>query len=189
MHWYTAGIRTCFYESKVLTVRSYKELNEKDLQTDLDVASWHECKRHLRLNRRCRLHAAYWNTLLSSIINDHTPLKKMRVRAVDVPYMTLEWKKATRKKRRYAKRYARNPTEENRGLMKTWRNNATRPQRRAIKEYWNKKADDLKTNPKNFYSTFKPFLHPKSKKCENVLFNLDISLNGINVRSPNIFLQ
>ena len=50
----------------------------------------------------------------------------MRVRAVDVPYMPLEWKKAIRKKKkkRYAKRYARNPTEENRELMKTWRNNA-----------------------------------------------------------------
>lgn len=67
-----------------------------------------------------------------------------------------------------------NPTEENRELMKTCRNSATRLRRRAIKEYWSKKADDLKTNPKNFYSVFKPFLHSKSKKCENVLFNLDI---------------
>ena len=83
-------------------------------------------------------------TLRSSIINDHAPLKKMRVRVVDVSYMTLEWKKAIRKKRRYEKRYARNPTEENRELMKTWRNNATRLGRRAIKEYWSKKVDDLK---------------------------------------------
>ena len=98
----------------------------------------------------------------------------MRVRAKDVPYMTLEWKKATRKKRRYAKRYVRNPTEENRELMKTMRNIATRLRRRAIKEYWNKKADDLKTNPKNFYNVFKPFLHSKSKKCENTLLTLDI---------------
>ena len=45
---------------------------------------------------------------------------------------------------------------------------------RAIKEYWSGKADDLKTNPKNFYSVFKPFLHSKSKKCENILLNLDI---------------
>ena len=98
----------------------------------------------------------------------------MRVRAKDVPYMTLEWKKAVKNKRRYAKRYARNPTEENRELMKTMRNIATRLRRRAIKEYWNKRADDLKTNPKNFYNAFKPFLHSKSKKCENTLLTLDI---------------
>lgn len=117
---------------------------------------------------------SYWHTLLTGIINDHVPLKKMRVRAMDVPYMTLEWKKAIRKKRRYAKRYAKNPTEENRELMKMWRNTATRLRRRAIKEYWSKKADDLKTHPKNFYSFVEPFLHSKSKKCGNALLNLEI---------------
>ena len=90
--------------------------------------------------------------------------------------MTLEWKKKQlEKKRRYAKRYLRNPIEENGDLMKTCRKNtATRLRRRAIKEYWREKADDLKTNPKNFYSVFKPFLHSKSKKCEKTLLNLDI---------------
>ena len=74
----------------------------------------------------------------------------MRVRANDVPYMTLECKKAIRKKTRHAKRYARNPTEENRELMKTWRKNAIRLRRRAIKEYWNKKVDDLKNKSQEF---------------------------------------
>ena len=40
----------------------------------------------------------------------------MRVREKDVPYMTLEWKKAIRKKRRYAKQYARDKNEENKEL-------------------------------------------------------------------------
>ena len=148
--------RNAFYKSKVLTVRSYKELNEKELQMDLDMAPWHV------------------SSIFDSTDDQHFywHLKKMRVRAVDVLYMTLEWKKAMRRKRRYAKRYART-TEENRELMKTWRNTATRLRRRSIKEYWSKKADDLKTNPKIFYGVFKPFLHSKSKKCENALINLD----------------
>ena len=58
--------------------------------------------------------------------------------------------------------------------MKTWRNTATRLRRRAIKEYWREKAYDLKINPKNFYSFFKPFLLSKSKKCEKSLLNLNI---------------
>ena len=162
--------RNGFYESKVLTVRSYKDLNEKELQMDLDMAPWHVSSIFDSIDDQY----SYWHTLLTSIVNDHVPLKKMRVRAMDVPYMTLEWKKAIRKKRRFARRYARNPTEENRDLVKTWRNAATRWRRRAIKEYWKEKADDLKTNPKNFYSVFKPFLHSKSKKCEKTLLNLDI---------------
>ena len=163
----------CFYESKVLTVRSYKELNEKELQTDLDMTPWHVSGIFDSIDDQ----HYYWNTLLSSIINDHAPLRKMRFCAVDVPYMTLEWKKAIRKNGRHVKGYARNPTEENRELIKKWRNNATRLRRRAIIEHWSKKADDLKTNPKNFYS----------------VFTSKVSLNGINVRSrntlPNTFLQ
>ena len=155
--------RNGLHESKVLTVRNYKQLNEKQLQMDLETAPWHVSSIFESIDDQY----FYWHSLLNSIINDHVPLKKMRVRAVDVPYMTLEWKKAIRKKRRFARRYARNPTEENQRLSKMWRNTATRLRRTAIKEYWNKKAEDLRNNPKNFYSVFKPFLHSKSKKCED----------------------
>ena len=102
---------------------------------DLDIAPWHVSTIFDSIDDQY----SYWHNLLASITNDHAPLKKIRVRAKDMPYMTLEWKKAIRKKRRYAKRYARNPTEENGELMKTGRNTATRPRRRVIKEYWNKK--------------------------------------------------
>ena len=97
---------------------------------DLDMAPWYVSSIFDSIDDRY----SYWHNLLTSILNDHVSLKKMRVRAMDVPYMTLEWKKAIRKKkRRYARRYARNPTEENRDLMR--RNAATRGRRRAIKEY------------------------------------------------------
>ena len=33
--------RNGFYESKVLTVKSYKELNEQQLRMDLYIAPWH----------------------------------------------------------------------------------------------------------------------------------------------------
>jgi len=38
--------RNGFYESKVLTVGSYKDLNEKELQMDLDMAPWHVSMQH-----------------------------------------------------------------------------------------------------------------------------------------------
>lgn len=66
--------RHCFYESKVLTVRSYKEL-----QKDLDIAPWHVSGIFDSIDDQYY----YWNTRLSSIFNDHAPLKKTRVRAVD----------------------------------------------------------------------------------------------------------
>lgn len=54
--------------------------------------------------------------------------------------------------------------------------------RRAIKEYWNKEADDLKTNPKNFYIVFKALYFyivfkaftQSRKSVKNTLLTLDI---------------
>ena len=36
---------------------------------------------------------------MASIVNEHLPVKKMRVRPQDVPYMSHEWKNAIRAKR------------------------------------------------------------------------------------------
>ena len=60
----------------------------------------------------------YWKALFDSILETHTPMRKMRVRQVDVPYMTMEWKQAIRRKRKYAKKYAINKTNENWELKK-----------------------------------------------------------------------
>lgn len=97
--------RHCFYESMVLTVRSYKELNEKELQTDLDITPWHVSGIFDSIDDQYY----YWNTRLSSIINDHAPLKKMRVCAMDVPCMALEWKKAIRKKKEVCETICKKP--------------------------------------------------------------------------------
>lgn len=71
---------------------------------DLDMAPWHVSTTFDSIDDQY----SYRDTLLTSIINDHAPLKKMRVCAEDVPYMTHEWKNTIRKRKRYAKRYAGN---------------------------------------------------------------------------------
>jgi len=51
-----------------------------------------------------------------------------------------------------------NRTEENWELKRTWRNRTTNYRRKAIKEHWKQKADDLKAKPSEFYRTLTPFL-------------------------------
>ena len=75
--------RNSIQESKVLTVRNYKQLNEKQLQMDLETAPWYVSSIFESIDDQY----FYWHSLLNSNINDHVPLKKMRVRAVDVPYI------------------------------------------------------------------------------------------------------
>ena len=65
--------------------------------------------------------------------------------------------RAIRDKRKYAIQFAKNRTPENFELKRKYRNIATRERRKAIKAYWYRKCEDLKSKPREFYNTFRPF--------------------------------
>ena len=69
------------------------------------------------------------------MVDAHAPPRKKRVREIDVPYMTLEWKNAIRRKRKYAQLYAKNKTTENYELKKEYRNLATKEHRKQSKSF------------------------------------------------------
>ena len=85
------------------------------------------------------------------------------MREKDIPYMTQEWKKALRMKRKYAKMFSKDRTAENLELKKKYRNIATRGRRKAIRAYWYSKTQEHKSRSDKFYDTFKPFISNKSK--------------------------
>ena len=107
-----------------------------------------------------------WYNQMIKILNIHMPVKKMRVRERDAPYMNRGWKEAIRKKRKYAKRHNKLRTEESGQQIRKWRNIATRLRRNAIKQYWRDKSADLKDDPRSFYKTFTPFLRDKNSGDE-----------------------
>ncbi len=108
----------------------------------------------------------FFYKLVGPIIGKHLPVKRMRVREKDVPYMTMECKKAIRKKRRYAKQYAKEKSEENKELRNEWRNKATGERRLAIKAYWEKLSEEMKSKPREFFNAFRPFLQSKTKASD-----------------------
>lgn len=61
--------------------------------------------------------------------------------------LTSGQKNAIKLKRKYAKQYANNRTNENWELKKRWRNIATKYRRQVIQEYWQRKTEDLKAYP------------------------------------------
>ena len=73
--------------------------------------------------------------LLNTISDEHMPVKKMKMRAKDVPYMTPAWTKATRAKCRFSKRFSQIRTPENFELKRQWRNEATKQRRIMIRKY------------------------------------------------------
>ena len=117
---------------------------------------------------------------MKDLLDELTPVKRMRVRDKDVPYMTSEWESAIRAKRKATSKYLKknknqkpkNKTQENWELRRKARNEATKQRRSAIKDYWRKKAEDLKTKPRDLFKIFKPFL--STKDCSR---NVEIQLN------------
>ncbi|XP_048578931.1 uncharacterized protein LOC125560702 [Nematostella vectensis] len=155
--------RVSQHERKVVTFRSTKSLDVEKFNEDLSSAPWHVMETFDTMDDKYH----YWETLFNTIVEKHMPTKKMRFRKADVPYMTPEWKQAIKMKRKFAKQYAHSKTEENWELKRKWRNKATNCRRKAIKEYWQQKADDLKAKPSEFYKTFRPFLSDKKQLvCE-----------------------
>lgn len=81
------------------------------------------------------------------------------MRAKDVPYMTEEWKPAIRMKRTFSEKFAKNPTDENLQLKKSWRNIASKLRRQSLKYYWKKKTEEMNHDPRQSFMVFKPFLY------------------------------
>ena len=61
--------------------------------------------------------------------------------------MTPEWKQSIRDKRKFTILLSKKRTPENFELKCKYRNNATREHWKAIKAYWNRKSEELKSWP------------------------------------------
>ena len=86
---------------RIIKFRTTKNFEEEKFQEHLNSAPWHvgevfDCVED---------QVCFTSTLLTDIVNEHMPFKQMRVRDQDVPHMTLEWKEATRARRRAARLY------------------------------------------------------------------------------------
>ena len=114
---------------------------------------------------------------MNDILNDLAPIKTMRVRDKDVPFMTSEWERAIRAKCKATAKFQKNRTQENWELKPKAKTEATKQRRIAIMKYWKKKAQDLKTRPREFFKTFRPFLNTKGNlKNAEIKLNVNVTL-------------
>ena len=155
-------------QGKIVKFRSSREFDAEKYKSDLIQAPWHVSEIFDIVDDK----ASFLGTLLFSIVDTHLPMKKMRVRAKDVRYMTKEWKSAIRAKRKAARKYLKDQSRENWEAKRLARNEATRLRRKAIREYWKDQSAKLMCKPSDYYKTFMPFLSDKRKSETK-----DLSLN------------
>ena len=159
------------YPSKVMLFWSFKNVNEEELVRNLSVAPWHVGEIFDSVDDRY----FYWSKLANDILDNHVPQERLRVRSRDVEYMTPKWKIAIRMKRKYTRKFAKDPSQENLINKNMWRNRATKLSRQAIKDYWKTKTDSSGNNPWDFFKVFKPFLDSKAQGTDNNVINLEFN--------------
>ena len=103
---------------KVITFRSYKNFNPDLFKRHLAMAPWHIGQLFEDVDDQAHV----WNLLINDILDDVAPVKSMRVRDKDVPFMTSEWKSAIRAKRKATSKHSKNKTQENWELKRKTRN-------------------------------------------------------------------
>ena len=168
------------YRPKTIDCRSLKNVDIDLLSVGLAKCPWHVGDIFTDMDDRID----FWNSLANHTIDYHAPIKRKRIRENDVPYMTKDWKNAIRNKKKFAKLYAKNKTTENFELKRKYRNLASKERRKAIKEYWRKKSEKLKENPKDFFNTFSPFLSNKNKMVNRAISlktDRDLIINDTNI--------
>ena len=94
---------------KIISFRSFKNFNAETFNQELSLAPWHVGE----IFEGVEDQLFYWNTLMKNIVDEHAPVKTMRVRDHDVPYMTTKWKNAIRAKRKAEAKYRQNKTAAN----------------------------------------------------------------------------
>ena len=110
------------HKRKIISFTSLKNVDLDQLNKDLARAPWNVVEIYDSVDDQCDM----WKSVFETVIDKHMPTKKMRVREKNIPYMTEDWKKAVKNKRKYARLFARSRTPENWELKRKWRNLATK---------------------------------------------------------------
>ena len=88
-------------------------------------------------------------------------MKTVRVRGNQVRFMSDEWRKAIRYRNRLWKVFTKDRSDANHAAYKYQRNICTSLRRRAIKTYFRKRSDEMNQDPRQFWNTYRPFLHSR----------------------------
>ena len=102
-----------------------------------------------------------FQSLYTAILDEHAPLKSVHVQGNQVPFMNESWRKAIRHRNHLWRMFTRDRTDANYAAYKSQRNICTSLRRKAIKEYFRKKSDEINQDPRQFWATYRPFLHSR----------------------------
>ena len=144
----------------VVTYRSYKRFSDDAFREDIQQAPFHVGEIFDELDDVYWYHAA----LTTQIINEHAPLKQRKTVARPVPFMNAKYRKACHRKSMTHNRYYKcGRTKSQWEAYRKSRNLAAKIRATSVKSYFDQKCvSNVKSNPKVFWETVKPFITSKA---------------------------
>ena len=152
--------------SRKICFHSLKNFSQENFVRDMQFVPFHIINLFDELDDKVYA----FEQLFLGVINEHAPMKQTMIRGNQVPYMTKQWRKAIRHRHKLWKKFTCNRTDANYEAYKSQRNTCTSLRRKAIKQHFLKKSAET-VNPQEFWSTFRPFLHTKTKQANDIVLN------------------
>ena len=129
-----------------------------------------------------------FQSLYCRVLNDHAPMKQVHVRGNQVPYMTDQWRRAIRHRNHLWRHFTRDKSDTNYAAYKTQRNVCTSLRRKAIKGHFIKRSEEIDQDPRQFWNTYRPFLHSKkSFKSNDIILKENEQIKTEKADIANIF--
>ena len=154
------------FQSKTITVREYKNYHIEALKQDLRNIPWEICFKERSFNR------AYesFKSLLISIINQHCPLKQLKIRGKDNLWFTKEIKQKMLTRDFHLKRAKHTQCEQEWSRYKSLKNQVNNMIKHAKANYCRSLFKENMTNPKCFWKQIKKCYPSKSDSSISKVF-------------------
>ena len=141
---------------KYINYRSFKNLDEDKLKSDLENVPYHVA--HVFQD----IDDVYWahEKMVNDIVNEHIPVKQKRQRKTKAPFMNGPLRRAINVKKALYRKFKRCNTSPNWEKFRKQRNHVTNLKRQSIRHYFAERCGGG-MNSKYFWPTIKPFLTNK----------------------------
>ena len=136
--------------SHIVTRRSFKNFSKESFEEDLSVVSWCILDVFDHPNDKVEV----FNTILLDVLNQHAPVKTVRIKKKPAPWFTTSIRKEMDVRNKLFKVFEKNRLTESWEAFKIQRNSVTSLQRKAKKQYFHRL---LKNNvhPSTLWNTLK----------------------------------
>ena len=160
----------------IIKYRSYKKFDPEVLKFELSVAPFdiHVC------NIFDDVDDSYWacERLITSIIDEHAPVKTRIIRHNNVPYMNGGLRKAMNIRNMMRRKYYKQRNNENWERHRQQRNHVVKFRKRSLNQYTREKCVG-QSGTKEFWKVVKPLMSDKTRNndCTVILIDEDEIIN------------